>query len=74
MEEKVEKQLELLISRYPELSAVKDEIKKAYQILENCYANGGKLLIAGYDPEETTRLCCADACRMRLLLRGARDV
>lgn len=34
----------------------------------------GTLLIAGYDPEETTGPCCADACRMRLLFRGARDV
>ena len=47
MEKRVEKQLEILVNRYPELSAVKKEISEAYQILENCYAHGGKLLAAG---------------------------
>ena len=47
MEDRVEKQLKIFISRYPELSEVKKEIAEAYQILENCYAKGGKLLIAG---------------------------
>ena len=41
------KQIELLIERYPALEVVEDEIFDAYQILENCYAKGGKLLIAG---------------------------
>ena len=47
MENRVEKQLEILVNRYPELSAVKKEISEAYQILEGCYTKGGKLLIAG---------------------------
>lgn len=47
MEDRVKKQLEILVNRYPELSAVKKEISEAYQILENCYAHGGKLLVAG---------------------------
>ena len=47
MEKRVEKQLEILVNRYPELSAVKKEISEAYQILENCYAKEGKLLTAG---------------------------
>ena len=47
MEDRVEKQLEILVNRYPELSAVKKEISEAYQILKNCYARSGKLLIAG---------------------------
>ena len=47
MEEKVKKQLEILVNHYPELSAAKNEIAEAYQILENSYARGGKLLIAG---------------------------
>lgn len=47
MEKRVEKQLEILVNRYPELSAVKKEISLAYQILENCYAKEGKLLAAG---------------------------
>jgi len=47
MDNRVEKQLEILVNRYPELSVVKKEIAEAYQILENCYTKGGKLLIAG---------------------------
>lgn len=47
MEKRVEKQLEILVNRYPELSAVKKEISEAYQILENCYVKEGKLLAAG---------------------------
>lgn len=47
MENRVEKQLEILVNRYPELSVVKKEIFEAYQILESCYTKGGKLLIAG---------------------------
>lgn len=43
----VERQLDILVNRYPELMVVKNEINKAYQILENCYAQGGKLLVAG---------------------------
>ena len=47
MDNRVEKQLEILVNRYPELSGAKKEISEAYQILENCYAHGGKLLVAG---------------------------
>lgn len=47
MDNRVEKQLEILVNRYPELSGAKKEISEAYQILENCYAYGGKLLVAG---------------------------
>jgi len=39
--------LNLLIERYPVLEACKDSIQKAYDILEECYATGHKLLIAG---------------------------
>lgn len=41
------KQLELLIERYPSLEVCKDDIQKAYNILEECFASGHKLLIAG---------------------------
>lgn len=41
------KQLEFLIERYPALSVCKDDIEKAYEILEECFASGHKLLIAG---------------------------
>lgn len=47
--------LEELLTRYQVLTSVKDEIKEAYKILENCYKNGGKLLIAGNGGS------CADA-------------
>ncbi len=36
-----------LIKRYPVLESVKDSIQAAYEILEACYEDGGKLLIAG---------------------------
>ena len=39
--------INLLIERYPKLEACKDDIIKSYLIIEECYNNGGKLLIAG---------------------------
>jgi D-sedoheptulose 7-phosphate isomerase len=39
--------VDLLIQRYPNLKAIKDQIVASYQIIEYCYSNGGKLLIAG---------------------------
>ena len=39
--------MEFLIERYPALSVCKDDIEKAYEILEECFATGHKLLIAG---------------------------
>lgn len=47
MEEKVEKYLNLLIERYPALDSCKSDVLEAYEILEECYKNGNKLLIAG---------------------------
>ena len=47
MTERVKAQLDLLIERYPKLAICKDDIVKAYKIIETCYAQGGKLLIAG---------------------------
>ena len=47
MTEKVKAQLDLLIERYPQLAICKDDISKAYEIIETCYAQGRKLLIAG---------------------------
>ena len=41
------KQLETLIKRYPALSVCEEEIEKAYEIMEECFATGHKLLIAG---------------------------
>jgi D-sedoheptulose 7-phosphate isomerase len=47
MDNRIEKHLDLLIQRYPILGTCKDDIAKAYDILEESYANGGKLLVAG---------------------------
>ena len=41
------KQIKLLIERYPALSVCEEEIEKAYKVLEECFATGHKLLIAG---------------------------
>ena len=39
--------IEELVKRYPVLESVKGQIEDAYKILETCYEDGGKLLIAG---------------------------
>lgn len=41
------KYLDELMERYPALEAVRDRILEAYQILRDCYEQGGKLLVAG---------------------------
>lgn len=53
--EKQQHLLDGLISRYPALEAVRQQITDAYGLLETCYAQGGKLLIAGNGGS------CADA-------------
>lgn len=49
------KYLDELTERYPVLKTVEEDIKNAYEILEACYAAGGKLLVAGNGGS------CADA-------------
>lgn len=39
--------LDLLVERYPELAVCRESIQRAYEILEQSYAMGGKLLVAG---------------------------
>ena len=39
--------IELLISRYPVLEESKQDIEKAYSVLEKCYETKHKVLIAG---------------------------
>lgn len=41
------KELETLLTRYPELKVVQEDIVYAYEIIKECYANNKKLLIAG---------------------------
>ena len=47
LDERLNKHIELLINRYPVLESCKNEIIETYLLLEECYSNGGKLLIAG---------------------------
>ena len=43
----MDKHIDLLISRYPILESTRQDIKNAYIVLEECYKNKGKLLVAG---------------------------
>ena len=36
-----------LLSRYPSLFSCEKDIRRAYELIKNCYENGGKLIIAG---------------------------
>ena len=47
MKEIVKKELEELIRRYPQLHVCKDDVEKAYLLLQKTYDEGHKLLIAG---------------------------
>lgn len=47
LEPKLVKHIDLLVERYPKLSAARQEIIDAYLLMEESYENGGKLLIAG---------------------------
>lgn len=47
IEKNVSEHIDLLMRRYPILDSVKQDIIKAYCILEECYESGHKLLIAG---------------------------
>ena len=47
LEKKLQKHIDLLMKRYPVLEACKEEIIGGYELMETCYKNGGKLLIAG---------------------------
>ena len=47
MEHRLEKHIDLLIKRYPTLGTCRQQIIDAYLVMEECYEQGGKLLIAG---------------------------
>ena len=47
LESRLEKHINLLMERYPKLESVKQEIIDAYLVMEECYENDCKLLIAG---------------------------
>lgn len=43
----MKEQLNILIERYPHLAVCRDDIKRAYEILEAAYKQGRKLLVCG---------------------------
>ena len=47
LEERLQKHVDLLVKRYPTLKGIEQSIIDAYLIMEECYENGGKILIAG---------------------------
>ena len=47
LEQRLQKHVDLLIERYPVLKACEQSIIDAYLVMEECYVNDGKLLIAG---------------------------
>lgn len=47
MNDCIETHLNLLIQRYPALVCIKQDIVAAYKIMEECFQQGGKLLVAG---------------------------
>lgn len=47
LEVKIQSHVDTLISRYPDLAVCKEAIISAYNLLENAFAQNGKLLVAG---------------------------
>ena len=47
MEDRLFKHIEHLIDRYPKLIVCREDIVKAYEILEGAYSSGRKLLVSG---------------------------
>jgi D-sedoheptulose 7-phosphate isomerase len=47
LDERLVKYIDLLMKRYPALEVVKEDIVGGYLVMEECYENGGKLLVAG---------------------------
>lgn len=47
LEKRLEKHVDLLINRYPQLADIRQSIIDGYLIMEECYLNHGKLLVAG---------------------------
>ncbi len=47
MKENVEKIFNKLFSDHPSLTGIRDDILKAFNIMKECYENGGKIMICG---------------------------
>lgn len=41
------KEIDILVERYPQLSCIANDLYSCYNIIADCYKKGGKLLIAG---------------------------
>lgn len=47
MKKKIEQILNQLIEHYPKLKDCEESVERAFDILRNCYINGGKVLVCG---------------------------
>ena len=47
LENRLQKHIDFLLTRYPALDAAKDDIISAYLAMQSAYERGGKLLVAG---------------------------
>lgn len=47
LEPRVEKHVDILMERYPQLTSIREDLVNAYFVMEECYEHDGKLLIAG---------------------------
>lgn len=47
MTDRIHAHLELLVERYPVLAGVQDQVAGIYEVIRECYENGGKLIIGG---------------------------
>jgi D-sedoheptulose 7-phosphate isomerase len=47
MDARLEKHIDHLIDRYPKLIVCREDIVKAYELLETAYSSGRKLLVSG---------------------------
>lgn len=47
MDSKLHNHVDLLTLRYPKLKSIEEQIVLAYEVIEKCYTQAGKLLIAG---------------------------
>lgn len=47
LEFRLQKHIHLLMERYPALKSIEQQIIDAYLVMERCYLDGGKLLLAG---------------------------
>ena len=47
LDQKLTKHIDLLMHRYPNLESIREDIIEGYLMMQECYENGGKLLVAG---------------------------